>query len=101
MQSAESVVDELVELIERGHEIAPGTIEAVTGALDADESPAEVLDDVIWRHRNIKVAPRTVNQKRYVDSIATTRSPSGSAPPGPARPSSRSRWRSRRSTRAR
>jgi phosphate starvation-inducible protein PhoH and related proteins len=69
LSTAESVVDELVELIERGHEIAPGTVEAVTGALDADESPVEVLEDVIWRHRNIKVAPRTVNQKRYVDSI--------------------------------
>jgi phosphate starvation-inducible protein PhoH and related proteins len=69
ISTAESVVDELVELIERGHEIAPGTVEAVTGALDANESPAEVLEDVIWRHRNIKVAPRTVNQKRYVDSI--------------------------------
>ena len=69
VSTAESVVDELVELIERGHEVAPGTVEAVTGALDADESPVEVLGDVIWRHRNIKVAPRTVNQKRYVDSI--------------------------------
>jgi phosphate starvation-inducible protein PhoH and related proteins len=69
LQSAESMVDELVELIERGHEIAPGTIETVSGAIEADTSPAEVLDDVIWRHRSIKVAPRTVNQKRYVDSI--------------------------------
>jgi phosphate starvation-inducible PhoH-like protein len=69
VQTAATVVDELVELIEQGHEIAPGTIEAVTGALDADESPAEILDDVIWRHRNIKVAPKTLNQKRYVDAI--------------------------------
>jgi phosphate starvation-inducible PhoH-like protein len=63
------VVDEMVELIEQGHDVAPGTIEAVTGALDADESPAEILDDVVWRHRNTKVAPKTLNQKRYVDSI--------------------------------
>jgi phosphate starvation-inducible PhoH-like protein len=69
VRSAEGVVGELVDLIEQGHEIAPGTIEAVTGALDAHESPAEILEDVIWRHRNTKVAPRTVNQKRYVDSI--------------------------------
>ena len=69
VQTAATVVDELVELIEQGHEIAPGTIEAVTGALDAHESPAEILEDVIWRHRNTKVAPKTVNQKRYVDSI--------------------------------
>jgi phosphate starvation-inducible PhoH-like protein len=69
VQTAATVVDELVELIEQGHEIAPGTIEAVTGALDAHESPAEILEDVIWRHRSIKVAPKTLNQKRYVDSI--------------------------------
>ena len=69
VQTAATVVDELVELIEQGHEVAPGTIEAVTGALDADESPAEILDDVVWRHRNTKVSPKTVNQKRYVDSI--------------------------------
>jgi phosphate starvation-inducible protein PhoH and related proteins len=24
---------------------------------------------VIWRHRGLKVAPKTVNQKRYVDAI--------------------------------
>ena len=69
VQTAATVVDELVELIEQGHEIAPGTIEAVTGALDAHENPAEILEDVVWRHRNIKVAPKTLNQKRYVDAI--------------------------------
>jgi phosphate starvation-inducible protein PhoH and related proteins len=69
VQTAATVVDELVELIEQGHDIAPGTIEAVTGALDAHESPAEILEDVIWRHRSTKVAPKTLNQKRYVDSI--------------------------------
>jgi phosphate starvation-inducible PhoH-like protein len=69
VQMAATVVDELVELIEQGHEVAPGTIEAVTGALDAEESPAEILDDVVWRHRNTKVAPKTLNQKRYVDAI--------------------------------
>ena len=69
VKMAATVVDELVELIEQGHEVAPGTIEAVTGALDASESPAEILEDVVWRHRNTKVAPKTLNQKRYVDSI--------------------------------
>jgi phosphate starvation-inducible protein PhoH and related proteins len=69
VRSAETVVEELVGLIERGHEIAPGTIDAVTGALAESEDPAEVLEDVIWRHRGTKVAPKTVNQKRYVDSI--------------------------------
>jgi phosphate starvation-inducible protein PhoH and related proteins len=69
VETADAVVRELSELIEQGHEIAPGTIEAVTRALDAHESPAEILEDVVWRHRATKVAPKTVNQKRYVDSI--------------------------------
>jgi phosphate starvation-inducible PhoH-like protein len=65
----ERVVRELSELISRGHQIGPGTIAAVTGALDAHESPASVLEDVVWRHRGLRVAPKSVNQKRYVDSI--------------------------------
>jgi phosphate starvation-inducible protein PhoH and related proteins len=69
VEAATTVVEELSELIEQGHEIAPGTIEAVTRALDQHASPAEILDDVVWRHRSRKVAPKTVNQKRYVDAI--------------------------------
>ena len=69
VDTAAAVVRELSELIEQGHEIAPGTIEAVTRALDAHESPAEVLEDVVWQHRATKVAPKSINQKRYVDSI--------------------------------
>src|SRR4051794_814717 len=63
------VVRELAELIEQGHEIGEGTIAAVTSALDAHKNPAEIIDDVVWRHRSRKVAPKTVNQKRYVDAI--------------------------------
>ena len=69
VEAATTVVEELSELIEQGHEIAPGTITAVTRALDQHASPAEILDDVVWRHRSRKVAPKTVNQKRYVDAI--------------------------------
>jgi phosphate starvation-inducible PhoH-like protein len=69
VRDAATVVDELVGLVERGHDLAPATVDAVSGALSASERPAEILEDVIWRHRAIKVAPKTVNQKRYVDSI--------------------------------
>ncbi len=67
--AAETVVRELSDLVRQGHEIAPGTIAAVTGALGQHESPSRILDDVVWRHRGLKVAPKTVNQKRYVDAI--------------------------------
>ncbi|HYY73580.1 MAG TPA: PhoH family protein [Solirubrobacterales bacterium] len=69
VRDAAAVVEELVGLIERGHQLAPTTIDTVAGAMDARQRPAAILEDVIWRHRNIKVAPKTVNQKRYVDSI--------------------------------
>ena len=69
VEAAGAVVHELSDLIAQGHEIAPGTIEAVSRALDEHESPASILEDVVWRHRTTKVAPKTVNQKRYVDSI--------------------------------
>jgi phosphate starvation-inducible PhoH-like protein len=64
-----TVVRELTDLVRQGHEIAPGTIEAIAGALDRHESPSRILEDVVWRHRSLKVAPKTVNQKRYVDAI--------------------------------
>ena len=73
---------ELSELIEQGHEIAEGTIAAVTSALDQHQSPAEILEDVVWRHRSTKVAPKTVNQKRYVDSIRRNTITFGIGPAG-------------------
>ena len=59
-----TVVRELTDLVQQGHDIAPGTIEAIGGALDRHESPSRILEDVVWRHRSTKVAPKTVNQKR-------------------------------------
>jgi phosphate starvation-inducible PhoH-like protein len=82
VRAAEIVVRELADLIEQGHDIAPGTIAAVTGALDAKRSPAEILEDVVWRHRSKQVAPKTVNQKRYVDSIRRNTITFGIGPAG-------------------
>jgi phosphate starvation-inducible protein PhoH and related proteins len=78
----ETVVRELSDLIRQGHEIAPGTIEAITGALDRHESPARILEDVVWSHRGLKVAPKTVNQKRYVDAIRRNTVTVGIGPAG-------------------
>ena len=66
---ARAVVDELAELVEGGHEIGPGTVDAVIAALDQAEDPREVFEDVVWRHRGKKISPKTVNQKRYVDAM--------------------------------
>jgi phosphate starvation-inducible PhoH-like protein len=82
VENASAVVRELSELIEQGHAISPGTIEAVQRALDEHESPARILEDVVWRHRTTKVAPKTVNQKRYVDSIRNNTITFGIGPAG-------------------
>ncbi|HEX2160365.1 MAG TPA: PhoH family protein [Thermoleophilaceae bacterium] len=77
-----TVVRELSDLIRQGHEVAPGTIEAIGSALDEHQSPSEILEDVVWRHRGLKVAPKTVNQKRYVDAIRTNTIAVGIGPAG-------------------
>lgn len=82
VEAATQVVREVSDLVERGHEIAPGTIEAIQGALRQHESPSRVLEDVVWRHRRTKVAPKTVNQKRYVDSIRRNTITFGVGPAG-------------------
>jgi len=82
VEAGVEVVRELSELIAQGHEIAPGTIEAVQGALDQHESPGRILEDVVWQHRSTKVAPKTVNQKRYVDSIRRNTITFGVGPAG-------------------
>ena len=80
--AAEEVVREVSDLIAGGHQISPGTIATVTGALDSQTSPAEVLEDVVWRHRSTKVAPKSVTQKRYLDSIRQNTITFGIGPAG-------------------
>jgi phosphate starvation-inducible PhoH-like protein len=69
VSEARAVVGELVELVEGGHEIGPDTVGAVVRALDQAEDIRDVFEDVVWRHRGKKIAPKTVTQKRYVDAI--------------------------------
>ena len=69
VDQARTVIDEIVELVEGGHEIGPSTVDAVLGVIDKGEYVRDVFEDVVWRHRGKKIAPKTVNQKRYVDAI--------------------------------
>jgi phosphate starvation-inducible PhoH-like protein len=79
---ARAVVDELVELVEGGHEIGPSTVDAVIGALDQVEDVRDVFEDVVWRHRGKKIAPKTVTQKSYVDAIRESTVTFGIGPAG-------------------
>jgi phosphate starvation-inducible PhoH-like protein len=69
VEEARAVVEELMELVEGGHEIGPSTVDAVLGALDEAHDIRQVFDDVVWRQRGKKIAPKTVTQKHYVDAI--------------------------------
>ena len=73
------VLDELGAL---GSPPDEATLASVIGLLAGERPPAEVLDDVIWRHRATRVVPRTVGQKRYVDSIRTNTITFGVGPAG-------------------
>ena len=80
--AARAVVDELVELVEGGHAIGPDTVGAVAAALDQSADIRDIFDDVVWRHRGKKIAPKTVTQKRYVDSIRSSTVTFGIGPAG-------------------
>jgi phosphate starvation-inducible protein PhoH and related proteins len=69
VEGARTVIGELVDLVEGGHAIGAGTVDAVLSALDERENLGEVFEDVVWRHRGKRITPKTVNQKRYVEAI--------------------------------
>jgi len=79
---ARALVDELVELVEGGHQIGAHTVDAVLGAVEAGQPVREVFDAVVWRHRGKKIAPKTVGQKAYIDAIRTSTVTFGIGPAG-------------------
>ena len=82
MDQAAKLVDEMVDLIENGHEVEPETLNSVTNAIQSSKRSSEVLKDVVWHNRNTTVAPKTVNQKVYVDSIRENTVTFGIGPAG-------------------
>jgi phosphate starvation-inducible PhoH-like protein len=79
---ARAVVDELVDLVEGGHQIGAHTVDAVLGTLEAGQDVRDVFEAVVWRHRGKKIAPKTVTQKQYVDAIRRSTVTFGIGPAG-------------------
>ncbi len=78
-----AVLAELEELVAEGLPIGPQTIDGVVGVIEGTtERAADVLNDVVWRHRGKRVAPKTLNQKRYVDAIRGSTITFGIGPAG-------------------
>ncbi|QBR91636.1 PhoH family protein [Nocardioides euryhalodurans] len=68
---AERLLDELVTILRTGQGLSTETVERVLAMLRAEtsERPAEVLSLNILSNRGRSIRPKTLNQKRYVDSI--------------------------------
>ncbi|HEY3013582.1 MAG TPA: PhoH family protein [Nocardioides sp.] len=68
---AERLLDELVTIIRTGQGVTGETVERVIVMLRAEtkERPADVLSLNILSNRGRTIRPKTLNQKRYVDSI--------------------------------
>jgi phosphate starvation-inducible protein PhoH and related proteins len=63
--------EELVGLLERGHQLDPAGLDRVIGMVRADERPTEVLTHQVLRGaKGRQVRPKTAGQKRYVDAIS-------------------------------
>jgi phosphate starvation-inducible PhoH-like protein len=69
VSQAAAVIGELVDLVGSGHRLGPATVEAVASAVEGSEPVEGMLGDVIWRHRQTLVTPKTPGQKSYVDAI--------------------------------
>jgi phosphate starvation-inducible PhoH-like protein len=62
--------EDLVRLLEHGHELDDSTLDRVITMVDDHERPSEVLThDVLRGARGRQVRPKTPGQKRYVDAI--------------------------------
>ena len=68
---AERLLDELVAIIRTGQGVTAETVERVLAMLrtETTERPADVLSLNILSNRGRSIRPKTLNQKRYVDSI--------------------------------
>ncbi len=68
---ADRLLDELVTIIRTGQGMSNETVERVLTMLrqETTERPADVLSLNILSNRGRSIRPKTLNQKRYVDSI--------------------------------
>src|SRR3954468_18438451 len=67
----ERLLDELVTIIRTGQGVTTETVERAVGILrtETSERPADVLSLNILSNRGRTIRPKTLNQKRYVESI--------------------------------
>jgi phosphate starvation-inducible PhoH-like protein len=75
--------EELVSLLERGHQLDDRSLDQAIGMVQADERPTDVFThEVLKGARGRHVRPKTAGQKRYVDAIAANVITFGIGPAG-------------------
>jgi phosphate starvation-inducible protein PhoH and related proteins len=75
--------EELIGLLERGHQLDDASLGRVIAMIRADERPTEVLTHEVLRgSKGRQVRPKTAGQKRYVDAIANNVITFGIGPAG-------------------
>ena len=75
--------EELVGLVEQGHELDDRTVDRAIGMVRDDERPTEVLTHQVLRGaKGRNVRPKTAGQKRYVDAIRSNIITFGIGPAG-------------------
>lgn len=69
VEGAKALIEDIIELIASGHEVAPQDLQRGAKMLANDARPAEVLSQAIISSRGKSVRPKTIGQKNYVDAI--------------------------------
>ncbi len=82
VDAAADLIGELSGIVVAGHPLGPGAVEALASAVESNTPAAGMFDDVIWRHRQRVITPRTGGQKRYVDAIRSNTITFGIGPAG-------------------
>ncbi|MDE2386846.1 MAG: PhoH family protein [Actinomycetales bacterium] len=66
---ATSLINDLIELIAGGHDLAPQDLGRGAKMVAKDARPADILSQSILSSRGKSVRPKTIGQKNYVDAI--------------------------------
>jgi phosphate starvation-inducible PhoH-like protein len=75
--------EELVGLLQHGHELDDNSLRRVIGMVDDDERPSQILThDVLRGAKGRQVRPKSAGQKRYIDAIANNVITFGIGPAG-------------------
>ncbi len=80
---AKEVLSELAKVAEAGNEVTEAEVLGAIRMVNNDDQPSTVYNDrILNTYRNKPVAPRSANQKRYVDAIRSNTITFGIGPAG-------------------